>query len=283
MAKQRKRGEAAEALEKLLAQIKQAINTQLKEHGPTIRAGVNVTLTAKDFAVPGMSNMGIADLREFYRTEVLGYKNIHEAFSSIRKAYKASFKYAITFLIQAAGADLSSDGPSLQKEQLKHVIDDLYIVQVLGRVHNDYGALLVTIHSHYGEHQLRGLATWDRPEQKERHLNTLTDELMEQVLSLTTKRSIRAETFSELMDGFSVESLEARIYFLRTLTESLRTLPAKVYKNDDTREKIVNAAQEIMDQEVEKEIEEFEVVAGDDVARREEFARAEAAEHEKGN
>lgn len=129
----------------------QQLKQQWKEdhtHGPLVRAGENVAPAAEDFAGELDSNVG---LRNFYRTTVLGWSDLEEAYNSILDRYAGdSFSPATDFLIRALGCEIQALGPSCDPALLVAVRDNIYYLQVVRRLYEQMEELAERIESTFG-------------------------------------------------------------------------------------------------------------------------------------
>lgn len=128
---------------------------ELKEHwkqdeqrGPLLRAGENIATATEEFAGEVDSDVG---LRTFYRTTVLGWSSLDDAYTSILDSYGgATFGSATDFLINALGCEMQSLGPSCDPRLLAAVRDDIYFLQVVRRLHEQLEELVDRLHVNYG-------------------------------------------------------------------------------------------------------------------------------------
>ncbi len=78
-------------------------------------------------------------------------------------------------------------------------------------------------------------------------------DLMKAILHLLAQRSAEPARFTQLISAAGIRPLEGRIYFLTQLRERLRQLPLKLFLTPDTREKLLEALQTALDQEIAQE------------------------------
>ena len=121
--------------------------------GPLIRAGENVATTAEEFSGELDSDFG---LKTFYRTTVLGWSTLDDAYTSVLDSYGGeSFSSATEFLIRALGCEMQSMGPSCDPRLLAAVRDDIYYLQVVRRLHFRLEELVERLQSNYGNLECR--------------------------------------------------------------------------------------------------------------------------------
>lgn len=215
--------------------LRAALDQCLKEHGPAIRAGLNMSAIAAEFSGQGLG--AVEELRNFYRDTVLRFGGLKQTYDSILANVKeADLPNMIQFLIKAAGIDLQSQGPSISPAELKKIVDDLYQLQVLGNIHRDCSNLLGKMERDYG------LAVKLAPRS-----------LMERILTMKEERWLKGDQVLDITHQAGVMVTEAQIDFLRGLKNIARLIPLKAYDNVENREKFIDAVQEAMDSAIEKE------------------------------
>ena len=144
---------AKAAIKELKAQWKQDVRL-----GPLVRAGENIAPATEELAGVVDSDAG---LRTFYRTVVLGWDTLDDAYSTILDAYGGgSFAEATEFLIQALGCEMQSLGPSCDPRMLTAVRDDIYYLQVVRRMHEQLEDLISRLENNYGAIQCGPRKTW---------------------------------------------------------------------------------------------------------------------------
>ncbi len=215
--------------------VKDAADSLLEEKGPEIRAGLNVSQTARAFSEKGLADTQA--LRDFYRESVLNYESLSQLHSVLTSAFDGQdFEQAVAFLIEAVGNDLRSQGPSISPAHLKKVIDDLYCLEVLGNFHRDCRSLMGDVR------RIFGLSPRISPE-----------ELANRVLKMKEEKWFTASVVENLADVAGMTMLDARIFFLTELKGMVRKIPIKVFDSLDQRENFLNAIQEALDISIEKE------------------------------
>ena len=179
----------------------------------------------------------VDEIRDFYRKSILDFASVADLYEKIIKRFgKEKFQTSVEFLLRASGQDLESAGPSISKEQLRSVTDQLYDVEVLGNMHRNLSDLL------------------DRTRELfKQGLHGEAFDLMSEILRLTGERWIRAEHFQQMLEKADIADLHASIYFLTALREQIRLIPLKVYPSTESRGKMLDAAQLALDGIVEKD------------------------------
>jgi len=207
----------------------------LETSGPAVRAGLNIVEAALALASSGFAP--VDEIRDFYRKSILDFASVADLYKKIIKRFgKEKFQTSVEFLLRASGQDLESAGPSISKEQLRSVTDQLYDVEVLGNMHRNLSDLL------------------DRTRELfKQGLHAEAFDLMSEILRLTGERWIRAEDFQQMLEKAEIADLHASIYFLTALREQIRLIPLKVYPSTESRGKMLDAAQIALDGIVEKD------------------------------
>lgn len=113
----------------LLAVVHDTIASNVREQGPAIMAGLNITPIA---AATGGTHGEVQELRDFYRDRIFSKDSIRQSFENILQHYgNEDVGGRIQFLIKATGADITAAGPSMPKEHLLSVVSDLHQLETL--------------------------------------------------------------------------------------------------------------------------------------------------------
>lgn len=78
-------------------------------------------------------------------------------------------------------------------------------------------------------------------------------DLMREILQLTTQRWTEPERFARIATDASIHAVDARIFFLTQLREKIRLMPLKLFSTPETRDKMLEALQTAIDQEISRE------------------------------
>lgn len=212
-----------------------ALDEVLVEHGPAIRAGLNISVTAQTFADPRLGDVGA--LRGFYRATVLDFDSLADAYGAIIARYgEADFAKALAFLLKAAGDDLTAKGPSIPLTELKAIIDELYRLEVLSGMREQSHALVTAlreraaIRESYSDHAL-----------------------LQNILKIKEERWLSANHVLAIGQEMGIQELDTEIYFLRALSELTREIPLKAYQDPANREKLRDAVQDALDDAIARE------------------------------
>lgn len=231
--------------EELRAKIANVKAQLLSEAGPAIRSGLNIAADVLAYSRQGLA--GAQNLRDLYRFSILGGQSITSIYTAIMSRYgEAQFAQSLEFLLRASGSDLEGKalGSSLEPTQLKSAIDDIFHVQALGNTYRSLNELL----------NKTGLLFGLWPAGAARPGSYSAHDLMKEILQMTAQRWTDPESFLRLATAAGINPLVARIYFLTQLRERVRLLPLKLFfASPETREKLLEALQTSLDQEISRE------------------------------
>ncbi|BDV01947.1 SepL/TyeA/HrpJ family type III secretion system gatekeeper [Thermodesulfomicrobium sp. WS] len=224
-------GENAE-LQALAREAKAALEAQ---SGPSIRAGRNVSTAASEYASRGLGETG--ELRDFYRETVLRYEGATETFRAVAERFPGqSLPEAVAFLIRAVGNDLHARGPSIEPEELRAILNDLYHLESLANLHQSCEQLLQRTRRGFG------IASTLDPR-----------ELLGEFLTLKDKQWISESDVLAVVKKTGIEDPSARIYFLQGFLDFVRQAPLKLFPNSEGRLMLITKMQEALDRCIEEE------------------------------
>lgn len=206
-----------------------------REQGPAVRAGLNTTVIASEYAEQGLG--GVQRLRDFYRGTVLGFVDLETAYRQVIEAYgEDGFQRATGFLIKAAGAELMSQGPSIDRAELRSIIDHLYYLEVLGNMQRACAGLMKRMQTQFHEPAARSGRA-----------------LMARLMGLRMDPSIGSQGVLAMLNYLGITGAAARIYLLRELRQLVWEIPLKACKDMQGRQKLLKGMQEALDSEIAKE------------------------------
>jgi len=224
-------GEDEELLRQLFRQTKAQLSAA---RGPEIRAGINL---AEEINARATTPEEMRELRDMYRSEVVGFTKPQDCFRSLLAMRGADgLKDAIDFLIAGCGTDLKSAAPSLDATALGRILTDLQCVQVLQTVLEALIALGKRMDRQFGEPcRLNG------------------EQLAGRVMDLTEEAFVTAAGIAALIGDCGMQALLARMDFARELTELFRKLSPRLFSHEGDRQRLVDAAQEHLDELITEE------------------------------
>ena len=225
--------------EELRALVRETKARLAEAKGPEIRAGINL---AEEVNARATTPEQMQELRDMYRSEVVGFTKPQDCFRSLLAARgPGGLADAIQFLIAGCGKDLASASPSLESAALGRILTDLNCVQVLQTVLDSFTQLAARMSSQFGETCL---------------LNG--EQMTGRVVDFTEQAFIAANAIAAFVGDCGLVKLMAQMDFTRELTRLFRLLSPRLFAKEGDRQRLVDAAQEHLDLLVELENEEEE-------------------------
>ncbi|MBP5791595.1 MAG: type III secretion system gatekeeper subunit SctW [Kiritimatiellae bacterium] len=225
---------AGEGEQELLELVRQSKALLMQQKGPDVKAGINL---AEEVNARATTPEEMQSLRDMYRGEVVGFTKPQDCFRSLIASRGAEgLKAALEFLIAGCGKDLASSTPSLAPEALGRILTDLQCVQVLQTVMEKLSQLAERMGSQFAEPCL---------------LNG--EQLTGHVLELTEQAFVTAVAVSRLVGECGMAKLLARMDFTRELTRIFRQLSPRLFAKECDRQRLVDAAQEHLDELITEE------------------------------
>ena len=219
-------GEDEAAMRTLVRQAKAMLTA---EKGPEIRAGINL---AEEVNARATTPEEMRELRDMYRSEVVGFTKPQDCFRSLLAARGAAgLKDAIDFLIAGCGADLKASSPSMESVALGRILTDLQCVQVLQTVLDALTALGKRMDKQFGESCLLD-----------------GEQMTGRILDFTEQTFVAPPGIAAFIADCGLKALLARMDFARELTELFRKLSPRLFAREGDRQKLVEAAQEHLDE-----------------------------------
>lgn len=215
----------------------EALATLESEHGPAIRAGLNVSAVAGEFA--GTQIGDVQELRDFYRDVVLDCEDIQQAYQRVVEDHPGkSFEEAVRFMLKALGADLAANTQSVSKAHLSQIMDDMYQLKSLNTAHEQCEDLVRRVRRNYDAAPSAGAAR----------------DLLGELLEAQGRAWQGADAFTGLPQKLGVHGDEAGIYLLQGFKELVRFVPIKAFGGDATvRDRVMLAVQEALDVAIDNE------------------------------
>jgi type III secretion system YopN/LcrE/InvE/MxiC family regulator len=207
----------------------------MKEKGGEVRAGINLALevNARSTTPEEMS-----DLRNLYRSEILGFRSPQDCFRSILSSRGADAMDAATdFLIKGCGVDLASASPSRDAVELRRILQDLQCVQVLKTVLGMMDALGGRMAREFGVKMLLD-----------------TPAMTSRIVDFTEKPCTGASQIASFVSECAVMKLLAQMDFTREVMSVFRKLSPRLFSSEADREKLVDSTQEHLDSLIAMEI-----------------------------
>ena len=217
--------------------IRQARTLLMSEKGAEVKAGINL---AEEVNARATTPAEMQDLRDLYRSEVVGFTKPQECFRALlANRGPGGLADAISFLIAGCGADLGSGSPSMEAAKLGRILTDLGCVQTLQTVFERLTQLGFRMGREFGEPCF---------------LNG--EQLTGRVLDLTEQAFVAATAIAHLVGDCGMQQLLAQMDFTRELTRLFRQLSPRLFAKEGDRQRLVEAAQDHLDELIAKEDEE---------------------------
>ena len=212
----------------LLDLIRQTRTQLMAEKGADIKAGINL---AEEVNARATTPGEMQELRDLYRSEVVGFTKVQDCFRSLlAERGPSGLADAIEFLIAGCGKDLAAQSPSMEKEALGRILTDLQCVQVLQTVMEALSRLSARMGTQFADPCL---------------LNG--QQLTGQVLELTERSFVPPEAIAHLLGECGMRKLLSQMDFTRELTRLFRQLSPRLFAKEGDRQRLVDAAQEHLD------------------------------------
>lgn len=217
--------------------IRQARAQLMEAKGAEVKAGINL---AEEVNARATTPGEMQNLRDLYRSEVVGFTKPQDCFRSLMATRGAGgLAAAIDFLIAGCGADLKSGAPSQDAVALGRILTDLGCVHALQTVMEKLSQLAARMGKQFAEPCF---------------LNG--EQLTGRVLDLTEQSFVAAAAIASLVGDCGMRRLLAQMDFTRELTRLFRMLSPRLFSKEGDRQRLVDAAQEHLDGLVAKEEEE---------------------------
>ena len=228
--------------EEIAALVRQAKAALAEAKGPEIRAGINL---AEEINARATTPEQMQELRDMYRSEVVGFTKPQDCFRSLLAARgPGHLAEAISFLIAGCGKDLASSTPSLEAAALGRILTDLGCVQSLQTVLEELTKLAGRMGREFGEACLLD-----------------GEQMTGRVVDLTEQAFVAAGAIAAFEGECGLAGLLARMDFARELTRLFRRFSPRLFAKEGDRQRLVDAAQEHLDGLVAEENEEMEASA----------------------
>jgi type III secretion protein W len=229
-------GEAKGVSAAVLDDLRDALADLEMDAGPQIRAGLNTIGVA---AQEADTAQGIASFQGTYRDVVLGDNSLAQTLKLVLERLGGpqgeDMAKGMQGLIKALGADLSAARPSTDSNRLHALVQDLYQLEVAATVLDNCRDLATRLDNKHGTSGVQPAV------------------LMSDMISLTGEKWVGAPRFTALADKHGVREVDAQIAFHTGTKAMLRDLPPKVFPDADTRQSILGAVQNALDEAIDKE------------------------------
>ena len=221
-----------------LALVRQARASLEKTDGAAIRVGINLAEALKQSGEPPER---LQQMRDLYRSEILGFTTPQECYRSLVARGDGSLSKALDFLLQSCQVDMEAATPSTPPEELRRIILDLQCVNVLRFVVERFDRLGVRMANEF-----------------QQPLNLTGETITGRVLDLTELNFIDAQAMAQFAGECGVAKLLAKLDFMRESSAIFRSLSGRLFRDDESRLRMLDAAQEYLDELVREDEKERE-------------------------
>ncbi|MGN0886749.1 MAG: type III secretion system gatekeeper subunit SctW [Candidatus Spyradenecus sp.] len=232
-------GEGEGDLRTLLTQTRTHL---MESQGKEIRAGINL---AQEVNARATSPEEMQGLRDLYRGEVLGFSTPQACFRSILQSRGAiALQATIDFLTAGCGVDLQSPNPSQTPEELRRILLDLQCVQVLKTVFDRMNALEARMWVQFHEHTLLS-----------------GEQMTGRVMEFTELAYVSSANIQAFIAACGLMKWLAKMDFCREMVAIFRQLSSRLFASENDRLRLVDAAQEELDELIAREGEDEDAEA----------------------
>lgn len=224
--------------------IMEALADLDSEAGSAIRAGLAAIDAASHWAeTPGE----VRTLTQTYRDVALGAATLAETLKlALGRFGSQDFAKGLKFLLSALGNDLASLRPSNDAVRLRTLVQDIYQLEVFNTLLNRANLMAEVLGRRYSGVSIDGLT------------------FMQQLVSITSDKWISAARFMSLCEQFRLSLQPARINLLTEAWRMLSEMPVKIYNDEETRNAVLSAGRDAMDEAIAEEEAEDEDGRADD-------------------
>ena len=219
----RQRGAPAHDVERLLDLLSEAEASD----GTAIRAGLNTVDVAAEFSAdPAEGDR----FRKVYRDAVIGYESFAATLDAVLTQFgDAHFEQGARLLLKGLAADLHAVHPSTQATRLNAILQDLYSLEAVN-------TLLI-----------RCRLLVDQCAQTTPASGLTATSMTRDLLHITAEPYVTAYHFADIARKYGITDNEAQVEFFTGAMAAVRSMPLKIFRNDEARFKAIDAAQAALD------------------------------------
>ncbi len=232
----------------LLAATQEAKEKFNKDKGKEIRAGRNMGMQAREFAKEGLGSP--TSLRDLYREIILNPREPLKLFDELAEKFRfPKLKSAITFMLHSIGSDLKSKGPSIQRGELKRLLDETRSMQGILGVFRFFQSRMRLIQREFGSYNLIVPSRLDFEIIARIFVKILSERFMNPDKILQTSRIL----------GISEEAAAQMIIYSQ-MRDAIKQIAPKYFRDprhrDETLKAFIDTIEKLEDQMEEEEEEE---------------------------
>lgn len=213
----------------LLLATQEAKEKLRKDKGKEIRAGRNMGAHAREFAKEGLGSPTY--LRDLYRDIIQNQREPIKLFDELAEQFDyEKLKIVITFILHSLGSDLKSKGPSIQRGELKRLLDESRSMQGILGVFRFFQARMRLVHREFGSYELVVPSKLDFEAIARIFVKILAERFMSPDKILQTSRIL----------GIA-EELAAQMVIYSQMRDALKQVAPKYFRNPKHRDEILKA------------------------------------------
>lgn len=232
----------------LLAATQEAKEKLNKDKGKEIRAGRNMGAQSREFAKEGLGSP--TSLRELYRDLILNPRDPLKLFDELTEKFRyPKLKTALTFMLHSLGADLKSKGPTIQRAELKRLLDETRSMQGILGVFRFFQSRMRLIQREFTSYKLV-------------FPPKITFEILARVLiKLLAERFINPDKIKQVGSALGLsEETAAQIVIYSQMLDALKQISPGYFRNPRHKEELlkgfIDTLEKLEDQLEEEEEEE---------------------------
>jgi len=229
----------------LLAATQEAKTKLNKDKGKEVRAGRNMGAMAREFAKEGLGSP--TSLRDLYRDILLNQREPVKLFDELAEKFRyPKLKSAITFMLHSLGADMKAKGPSIQRAELKRLLDETRSMQGILGVFRFFQSRMRLIQREFSSYNLIVPSRLDFEVIARVFVKLISERFMNPEKILNTAKML----------GIA-EELAAQMIIYSQMRDAVKQVAPKYFRDPRHREEILKALIDTIDK-LEDQMEEEE-------------------------
>lgn len=219
----------------LLAATQEAKDKLNKDKGKEIRAGRNMGAQAREFSQQGLGSP--QSLRDLYRDITQNPREPLKLFDELTEKFRyPKLKSAIGFMLHSLGSDLKSKGPSIQRGELKRLLDETRSMQGILGIFRFFQSRAKVIEREFQSYQLLKPPRLDFELLAKTFAKLIAERFMSPDKILATAKPL----------GIS-EELAAQLIIYTQMRDALKQIAPKYFRDPKHREELLKAFMDTVD------------------------------------
>lgn len=229
----------------LLLATQEAKEKLNKDRGKEIRAGRNMGAQAREFAKQGLGSP--ASLRDLYRDITLNPREPLKLFDELTEKFRyPKLKLAIHFMLHSLGSDMKSKGPSIQRAELKRLLDETRSMQGILGIFRFFQSRMRLIQREFNSYHLMMPSRLDFE---------LLSRLFAKILA---ERFMNPDKILQIAKFMGIaEEVAAQIIIFSQMRDALKQIAPKYFRDPRHRDELLKAFIDTIDK-LEDQLEEEE-------------------------